>query len=204
MSALAIGIAGGSGAGKTMLARRLGEALGDVSLLDLDSYYLDRSEVSRESRGRINFDEPSAFDVNLLLYHLRQLRDGHSVEKPRYSFEDHVRTGVEPTSPAPIVVLEGLFALWWGGLRDALDLKIYIDAPASLRLQRRVRRDGECRGRSVESVLQQYEATVRPMHELYVAPTREYADLVLVNDGDIDSCVEAVCGAIKTARPRWA
>ncbi len=167
----------------------------------MDSYYLDRSGLSRERREHLNFDEPGAFDVDLLLQHLQQLRDGHAVGKPRYSFEDHVRTGVEQTLPAPIVLVEGLFALWWGGLRDALDLKIWVDAPANLRLQRRIKRDGECRGRGIESVLHQYVTTVCPMHEFYVAPTRAYAELVVVNDGDVDACLQVVCSAIKAARP---
>ncbi|MGH7368439.1 MAG: uridine kinase [Candidatus Rokuibacteriota bacterium] len=196
----AIGIAGGTGAGKTTLARRLAEALGHVSLLDLDSYYLDRSGLSRERRARLNFDEPQAFDVSLLLQHLRHLRDGRPVEKPRYSFEHHTRAGFDILHPAPIVVVEGLFALWWEELRSLVDLKVYLDAPPGLRVMRRLRRDVEVRGRSSESVLQQYEATVSPMHDLYVAPTRDHADLVLVNDHDVGPCVRAVCSALQAAR----
>lgn len=197
---VAVGIGGGTGAGKTTLARLLAEALGQAIVLDLDSYYLDRSQLSRENRDRLNFDEPAAFDVRLLVDHLRQLRDGRPVEKPRYSFEHHARTGVETVSPAPIVLVEGLFALWWEDLRGCCDLKVYLDAPADVRVQRRIDRDIECRGRSAESVRRQYEATVRPMHELYVAPTRAHADLVLVNDRDVGACVGAVCSALETVK----
>ncbi len=196
---VAVGIAGGTGAGKTMLARLLAEALGQVVVLDLDSYYLDRSELSRESRDRLNFDEPGAFDVSLLVDHLRQLRDGHPVGKPHYSFEHHARTGVETLSPAPIVLVEGLFALWWEELRGVFDLKIYLDAPPEVRVRRRIKRDIESRGRTAESVRRQYEASVRPMHELYVAPTRAHADLVLVNDRDVGAWLQAVCRALEAA-----
>jgi uridine kinase len=197
---VAVGIAGGTGAGKTTLARLLAEGLGQAIVLDLDSYYRDRSELSRESRDRLNFDEPEAFDVNLLVHHLRQLRDGRPIEKPCYSFEQHARTGVETLPAAPIVLVEGLFALWWEDVRDIFDLKIYLDAPPDMRLQRRIHRDTESRGRSVESVRRQYEATVRPMHELYVEPTRAHADLVLVNDRNVDVCVRAVCNALHAAK----
>lgn len=196
----AVGIAGGTGAGKTTLAGLLADALGHVIVLDLDSYYLDRGGLSRESRDRLNFDEPGAFDVSLLMEHLRQLRDGRPVQKPRYSFEHHTRSGVETIRPAPIVLVEGLFALWWEELRKLLNLKVYLDAPQDLRVKRRLKRDVESRGRSAESVLRQYEATVAPMHDLYVAPTRAHADLVLINDCDVGACVRAVCTALAATR----
>lgn len=200
MLPVTVGIAGGSGAGKTALSRLLANVVEGTVLLDLDSYYLDRSHLSRESRGRVNFDEPGAFDVRLLAQHLRKLREGRPIEKPRYSFEEHARTGVEPVFPGRVIVIEGLFALWWADLRRVLDLKVYLDAPPDVRVQRRIQRDCESRGRSAESVRRQYEATVRPMHALYVAPTRVHADLVLVNDRSIDECVRAVCSALQSAQ----
>jgi uridine kinase len=200
-SSIALGIAGGTGAGKTTLVRLLAESLGHVVVLDMDSYYLDRSGVSPEIRDRLNFDEPGAFDVSLLIRHLWLLRQGHAIEKPRYSFESHTRTGVEAIAPAPVVLVEGLFALWWGDLRESFDLRIYLDAPDDVRVRRRIERDVVSRGRSVESVLRQYECTVRPMHEVYVAPTRHYADLILANDRDINQCLISVHDALKTTRP---
>jgi uridine kinase len=196
---LVVGIAGGTGAGKTTLAHLLAEALGHVIVLDLDSYYLDRSGLSRESRDRLNFDEPGAFDVSLLMEHLRQLRDGRPVQKPRYSFEHHTRCGAETVRPAPIVLVEGLFALWWEELRSLFDLKVFLDIPPDLRVMRRLKRDVESRGRTAASVLRQYEATVRPMHDLYVAPTRAHADLVL-SDHNVDACVRTVCSVLRAAR----
>jgi uridine kinase len=195
-----VGIAGGSGAGKTTLARLLAERFGRVSLLDMDSYYLDRGGVPSNARARINFDEPDAFDIKLLMLHLRDLREGRDIEKPRYSFVDHTRIGSEPISPAPLLLVEGLFALWWEDLRELFDLKVYLDAPPDLRKQRRISRDVESRGRTVASVLHQYEMTVLPMHERYVEPTRSYADLVLETDRDVWTCLGSICSALHGTR----
>ena len=190
-----IGIAGGTGAGKTTVVRALLERLGGVSL-DLDSYYRDRSGLSPELRSRLNYDEPAAMDVALLVSHLRQLAVGETVLKPRYSFQTHTRIGAEPVLPARLVLVDGLFTLWWEEMRALLDLKVFVDAPPDLRLARRIRRDVMERGRTVESVLAQYLTSVRPMHERYVEPTRAHADLVVANTGPLEALVERVLGAV--------
>jgi uridine kinase len=200
-SSMAVGIAGGTGAGKTTFARLLAGSLGEVVVLDMDSYYLDRSGVSPEVRDGLNFDEPGAFDIGLLMQHLSLLRQGDTIEKPRYSFESHTRIGIEAIAPAPVVLVEGLFALWWEDLRESFDLRIYLDAPDDVRLRRRIERDVVSRGRSPESVRRQYECTVQPMHEAYVAPTRQYADVVLASDRDISDCLMSVHSALKASRP---
>lgn len=192
-----VGIGGGTGAGKSSLVRGVVECLGDVSVLDLDSYYLDRYGVPPAERDTINFDDPEAFDIELLLEHVRRLRQGEAVEKPRYSFTEHVRQGSEAVAPAPVILLEGLFALWWEGLRSSLDLKVFVDAPADVRLARRIQRDTRERGRSVDSVVMQYLGTVRAMHERYIEPTRLYADVVLRSDGPVESTVGALVAILE-------
>jgi len=194
MSSL-IGIAGGTGAGKSVIVRGLVDRFGGC-VIDLDSYYLDRSGLSPEQRSRINYDEPAALDAGLLVDHLTRLTRGESVQKPVYSFETHSRVGVEAVSPAPLLVVEGLFTLWWEPLRALLDLTVFVDAPPDLRLIRRIRRDIAERGRTLEDVLEQYVGTVRPMHERYVAPTRAHADLVVVNDGSVEEAVQQVIATV--------
>src|SRR5882724_734688 len=151
-----IGIGGGTGVGKTTLVWRLVDRLGDVCLVDLDSYYLDRSGIGLEERRTLNYDEPTAFDIALLLDHLERLAAGEMVWKPRYSFESHTRLGADSLIPASLILVEGLFAFWWEQLRARMNLKVFVDAPADLRLFRRIRRDVMERGRSIESVLEQY------------------------------------------------
>jgi uridine kinase len=195
-----IGVAGGTGAGKGTVVRALVERFGGVSI-DLDSYYHDHSGLALEKRRLLNYDEPAAIDVALLLDHLRQLTMGVAVAKPKYSFQSHTRVGAEMVSPARLILVEGLFALWWEELRALLDVRVFVDAPPGVRLARRVRRDVSERGRTVESVMAQYASTVKAMHERYVEPTRVYADLVVENDGLVQGCVEAVVAAIRRLRP---
>jgi uridine kinase len=194
-----IGIAGGSGAGKSTIVRELVERLGGCAI-ELDSYYLDRAGLEPAERERLNYDEPAAIDVALITEHLRQLAAGGAVLKPRYSFETHTRVGVERVPPARLIVVEGLLTFWWETLRELMDLKVYVDAPADLRLARRLQRDVAERGRTAESVVEQYLATVRPMHERYVEPTRVYADLVVRSDGPLEACAEAVLAALPVVR----
>ena len=194
--ALVIGVAGGTGAGKSAIVRALVDRVG-ARAIDLDSYYLDRSGLTPAERDRVNYDEPAAIDVELLADHLGRLTRGESADKPVYSFATHTRRGIEPIAPARLVIVEGLFTLWWPALRSLLDLKIFVESPADLRLIRRIRRDMTERGRTLEHVLQQHLTTVHPMHERYVEPTRAYADVVVANDGLMEDAVERVLAAIR-------
>lgn len=191
---MVIGIGGGSGAGKSLLVQRLAEESAEVAVVDVDSYYMDRADGDRDGRARLNFDEPEAFDVELLLEHLKCLREGEPVQKPRYSFHEHRRRGFDVVTPAPVILVEGLLTLWWPGVREVLGVKVFVDAAADIRLARRIQRDTRERGRTVDSIVGQYLSTVRPMHERYVEPTRKYADVVVNGDDTI----EAGVGAVKT------
>jgi uridine kinase len=191
-----IGIAGGTGAGKSAIAQGLALRLG-AGVLDLDSYYRDRGHLPPEERGLINYDEPDAIDAPLLVSHLQQLGRGTPIERPVYSFATHTRIGVEIVTPAPVVIVEGLFTLWWEEARPLFDVTIFVEASADLRLIRRIQRDTVERGRSVEHVLAQYLRTVRPMHERYVEPLRAHADLLVVNDESLADAIERIAGSLR-------
>ena len=197
---LIIGIGGGTGSGKTTVARVLCERCAPlgVSLLDLDSYYHDRSHLSIEERACVNYDEPHAIDHDLLFIHLNQLLSGRGIQKPRYLFSTHTRSReVDVVRPTPITVVEGLLALWEPRICSLMGLKIYVDANPDLRFIRRLQRDLVERGRTVESVVAQYLQTVRPMHYRYVEPTRMNADLVVdTSSGSHTGLIEAVDRAL--------
>lgn len=178
---LFIGIAGGSGSGKTTIAESVvGRLDGKVSLLQHDAYYLHQPELSYEERTRVNYDHPSSLETDLLVEHLETLRSGVAVERPVYDFSEHLRaTETVRIEPAPVVVVEGILVLSQPTLRSELDLKIFVDTDPDLRLARRLERDIDERGRSVDSVITQYFTTVRPMHLEFVEPSRRYADLII-------------------------
>ena len=178
---LFIGVAGGSGSGKTTIAEAVVEALGGrVSLVQHDAYYRHRPDLSFEERTRVNYDHPDSLETELLVEHLALLRSGQAVRCPVYDFAQHLRSDATTlVEPAPVIVVEGILVLADAALRDQLDLKIYVDTDPDIRLARRIRRDVEERGRSVESVLAQYFATVRPMHLEFVEPSKRYADLII-------------------------
>jgi uridine kinase len=185
-----IGIGGGTGSGKTTLARSIAERYArlGVALIDQDSYYLDQRRLSLRERESVNYDEPLAIDHGLLLEQLQELREGRSIKKPVYCFTSHTRTGeVETVVPQPLVVVEGLFALWEPRVRSLMALKIYVDADPDIRFIRRLQRDVDARGRSVQSVVEQYLQTVRPMHQRYVLPTRQHADVVVNSEDDSET-----------------
>jgi len=179
---LFIAIAGGSGSGKTTIAQSVVDIVGrdSVVYLQQDAYYRDQSHLSFEERTRINYDHPDTFEFELLVEHLDALRDGHSIERPVYDFSQHVRTDQTYTIvPEPVVIIEGILVLADERLRDRSDVRVYIDTEADIRLMRRLKRDIVERGRTVESVLAQYERTVRPMHYLFVEPSKRYADIII-------------------------
>jgi uridine kinase len=179
---LIIGIGGGTGAGKTTLAQRLKLLYADHGpvILDQDSYYRDRSDLTFEQRVQINYDEPSALDNDLLLRHAERLAAGEPIHKPCYCFATHARTSeVTEIQPAALVILEGIMALWDERLRALMGLKIFVEADADIRLMRRLVRDVHERGRTLDSTVAQYRNSIRPMHRQYVEPTKAYADLVV-------------------------
>lgn len=181
-----IGVAGGSSSGKTTVAERLAELAGTehLALIKLDSYYVDGSELSIEERRGFNYDHPDAFDWPLLNDHLAALAAGAAVPVPIYDYVEYQRSdAVRVVSPAEIVVVEGILVLWESSLRERFDLKVFLDTDADLRLIRRLQRDVAERGRSAESVIEQYLATVRPAHEQFIEPSKRYADVIIPNGG---------------------
>jgi len=193
-----VGLAGGTGSGKSSIVRKLVERVGGC-VIDLESYTLDRVAPAPEERGQAD-DEPAAIDTELLVAHLEDLRRGEAIRKPIYSVETQLRTGVRLVAPARLVLVEGLFTFWWDSLRALLDLKVFVDAPADLRLIRRIRRDLADRGRTTEQVLYQYSSSARAAHERYVEPTRIHADDVVLNDGPLDDAVDQVIALVRRRR----
>lgn len=202
-----IGIAGGTGAGKTAIVKRLATLHGkrSVAVLDQDSYYFNRSHLSEQERAAANFDDPLALDHDLILLHVKHLQSGKSVEKPCYSFITHTRTGEKRTvQPAGLILVEGIFALHDSRLRALMDIKVFIDAAADVRLIRRLERDTKDRGRTVDSVIQQYVRSVRPMHDQHVEPTKAFADLVLNGTTPLDRAIEQIEALIASVRAEKA
>ena len=191
MRSLLIGICGGTGAGKTTLARKIVAQFGKqrVSLLDTDSYYVDRSHIPLEKRHHFNFDHPDALDIPLLVSHLQSLKSGHPIEKQVYDFTTHTRKHDSVKVEArDIIVVDGILIFAISEVCELFDIKIFIDEEADVRLLRRLQRDVTERKRTIESVARQYLETVRPMHIKYVAPSKAKADIVL-NSGDNEQLV---------------
>ena len=183
---LVIGLAGGTGSGKTTVARAMVDAAGPgkALLLPQDAYYRAQGDLPFEERERTNYDEPSAFDTELLVEHVDALKDGRTVNRPVYDFALHNRADETVlTRPAPVVIVEGILVLHSPELRGRMNLKVFVDAPPDERFIRRLERDVNERGRSAQSVISQYRRTVKPMHDLYIEPTKQHADLVLPEGG---------------------
>lgn len=184
MKPILIGIAGGTGSGKSTFTNRIKDAFGDrVSILYHDNYYKAHDEMPFEERKKLNYDHPDAFDTELLIEHIKALKSGQSIICPTYDYSQHNRAKNTITvEPRKVILIEGILALCDSRLRDLMDIKIFVDADADERILRRVLRDTKERGRDIENIIDQYLTTVKPMHYLYVEPTKSYADLV-VNSG---------------------
>ncbi len=179
---LIIGIAGGSGSGKTTIAESIVNAIGpdSVVLIQQDAYYRDQTDLPLEQRAEVNYDHPDSMETELLVHHLEELRAGRSIARPVYDFTVHNRAAdTVPVEPRPAVIVEGILVLYEPTLRAAMDLKVYVDTDPDLRLARRWERDIKERGRTFDSVRDQYLHTVRPMHLQFVEPSKRYADIVI-------------------------
>ena len=186
MNTVIIGIAGGSGSGKTTLTNRLWKQFGpdEVSVLNHDSYYKRHDELPYEERCKLNYDHPDSFDTPLLVEHLKALRAGQPVKVPIYDYSIHNRTDRTVTVyPAPVIIVEGILIFASPELCEQMDMKVYVDTDADVRILRRIMRDVKQRGRTLDSVVEQYLTTVKPMHEQFVAPSKRKADLIVPEGG---------------------
>jgi uridine kinase len=195
-----IGIAGGSGSGKTtVLQQIIGEFGADpIAVLDHDAYYEDLSHLPPEKREQINFDHPDALETNLMREHLDRLIAGEAVEKPVYDFTTHTRRDeTETVEPRPVIIIEGILVLAESQLEERMDIRIFVDAADDIRLMRRIRRDLEERDRSIEGILKQYERTVRPMHLEFVEPSKRDADVIIPRGGHNRVAIQMVMSRIQ-------
>lgn len=186
MEVTVIGVAGGTGSGKSTLVKRLQEAFGDEEVVTLchDYYYKAHPELSYEERTKLNYDHPQAFDTDMLVEHIRALKNNVPIERPVYSFVEHNRTNeTVSVKPSKVIIIDGILIFENKVLRDLMDIKVYVDTDADIRLARRILRDVRDRGRSMESVITQYTTTVKPMHEEFVEPSKRYADVIIPEGG---------------------
>jgi uridine kinase len=197
---LVIGIAGGSGSGKTTVARKLAEALTRTSVvfLDMDAYYRNFAHLPMEERKRVNWDHPDAFDTDLFAAQVAELCAGRSVDKPVYDFVTHTRSPrIERVEPAEVLVLDGILLFADERMRTLCDVKVFVDADADIRLIRRLRRDVQKRGRTLDEVIAQYLDTVHPMHQQFVEPSKRYADVIVPRGGHNTVAIEMIVAKIQ-------
>ncbi|MCA1663684.1 MAG: uridine kinase [Myxococcales bacterium] len=197
---LLIGIAGGTGSGKSTVARKIADGLpaDSVAVIDHDSYYRDRSDLSFDDRSHLNYDHPDALDNDLLVQHLEALRGGRGVDVPNYDFKTHSRLSERRrVEPPRILIVEGILVFVEERVRALLDVKIFVDTDADIRVFRRIRRDLEQRGRSFQQVREQYYATVRPMHLQFVEPSKRWADLIVPEGGDNHIAIDLILGKLR-------
>ena len=196
---LVIGIAGGTGSGKTTLMNNLIQRFeGSVTVLSHDNYYRRNDHLTYEQRCLINYDEPAALETDLMARHLEQLRRGETIQCPVYDFAQHNRSNETiEIVPKSVIIVEGILIFENQELRDLMDIKIFVDTDADVRLCRRIKRDVNKRGRSLESVLEQYQTTVKPMHEKYVEPSKKHANLVVLEGGKNWVALDMIVGRIQ-------
>ena len=199
MKPLVIGVAGGSGSGKSTVARNVATALGDASVafIDMDAYYVDHGHLPLEARKQVNWDHPNAFDWEHLVRQLSQLAQGEAIDKPTYDFVAHARgADVVRIPPADVIVVDGILLFVDARVRELCDVKVFVDADADVRLIRRIRRDMARRGRPLAEILDQYLATVQPMHLEFVEPSKRYADVIVPRGGRNSVAVEMIVAKI--------
>ena len=190
-------IAGGTGSGKSTLAKRIKQKRPDsITIVSLDNYYKDQGHLSEEERGHINYDSPDVLDFDALLDDIKLLKSGSDVIEPRYDFKTHTRKhNIEPTKSTEVIIVEGILSLFDSRIRALSALNLYVDIDDDERILRRILRDVEERGRTVDSVVQQYRNSVKPMHSLYVSPTKQYADFIVQDNGirTVDYLFDLIC-----------
>ena len=202
-----IGICGGTGSGKTTIARKIVEAVGaeNVVLVEQDSYYRDLADMPLDERHQANFDHPDSLDSNLMVNHLLRLKQGLPAEMPLYDFKTHTRTNnIEIIEPRPVVIVEGLLIFSEPRVLDLLDVRVFVDTPDDIRLIRRLKRDHAERGRTYERTMDQYVRTIRPMHYEFVEPSKRHADVIIPEGAQMGVSVDFLCGMVreKLARER--
>ena len=195
-----IGIGGGTGSGKTTIARSIVDAVGreNVVLIEQDSYYRNLADMPLDERHQANFDHPDSIDSDMLVNHLMRLKQGLSVEMPLYDFVTHTRSDeIQVIEPRPVVIIEGILIFAEARVLDLLDMRVFVDTPDDVRLMRRLRRDITERGRTFERTLEQYERTIRPMHFEFVEPSKRHADIIIPEGSNTGVTVEFLCSMVR-------
>jgi uridine kinase len=202
-----IGVAGGTGSGKSTTARNVLEAVGWERVVHLqhDSYYFDLHDMPASMRAKVNYDHPDSYDTELMMQHIQQLADGMAIDKPIYDFATHSRLEqTERVEPRPVILIEGILVFAEARLRDLMDIKVFVDTDPDIRIIRRIVRDIKERGRSIDSVVDQYLNTVRPMHMEFVEPSKRFADIVIPEGGNNQVALDMLITKIKSIQPEYA
>jgi uridine kinase len=200
MPSLIVGVAGGSGSGKSTVARKVAELLRDISVasVSMDAYYRNMSHLTLDERKQLNWDHPDVVDMELLADQLEALVNGAAIDKPVYDFTTHLRASrTEPVRCADVVIVDGILLYWDPRVRALCDIRIFVDVESDIRLIRRIRRDMRVRGRQLNDILDQYLATVRPMHEEFVEPTKHFADIIVPHGGRNQVAIEMIAARIQ-------